>query len=148
MHATAGGWRVIEAFTGAVQRPAAAEGEPDGQVAIIPPGESLALEWTAGEFYNGEGPDVRVVGREGTRVRYTIFARSNPTDQWLRFDINTRGFRGGEATHDFGHHGIQAARELLIRNEGKENLEVDAVVPLYTTPQAHAEDSHAHQEGH
>ncbi|HEY5616518.1 MAG TPA: zinc ribbon domain-containing protein [Vicinamibacterales bacterium] len=143
-HTSASGWRVVETFTGAVQHPAAAEGVPDGQTAIIPPGDSLALEWIAGEFYNGEGPDVRIVGLEGTRTRYTIFARTDPSDQWVRFDINTRGFPGGAAAHDFGHHGIEAARELLIRNEGTGNLPVDAVVPLYTEPQAHAEESHAH----
>ena len=143
-HTSASGWRVVETFTGAVQHPAAAEGVPDGQTAIIPPGDSLALEWIAGEFYNGEGPDVRIVGLEGTRTRYTIFARTDPSDPWVRFDINTRGFPGGAAAHDFGHHGIEAAREVLIRNEGTGNLPVDAVVPLYAEPQAHAEESHAH----
>ncbi|MBI4485367.1 MAG: zinc-ribbon domain-containing protein [Acidobacteria bacterium] len=146
-HATGGGWRVVETFTGAVQHPAAAAGVPDGQIAVIPPGETLALEWTAGEFYNGEGPDVRVVGRQGARARYTIFARTDPAGPWVRFDINTRGFPAGAAAHDFGHHGITEAREVLIRNEGAGNLDVDAVVPLYTEPQAHAEESDAHGDG-
>jgi len=146
-HTTGGGWRVVERFTGAVQHPTAAEGQPDGQIAIIPPGDSLALEWTAGKFYDGDGPDVRVVGPEATPARYTIFARTGPSDPWARFDINTRGFPGGAATHDFGHHGIEAAHEVLIRNEGTGNLPVDAVVPLYTEPQVHTEGSHAHEDG-
>lgn len=146
VHTAGGGWRLVESFTGAVQHPTAAEGQPDGQTAIIPPGDSLALEWTAGEFYNGEGPDVRVVGPEATPAHYTIFARTGRSGQWARFDINSRGFPGGAASHDFGHHGIEAAREVLIRNAGTGDLAVDAVVPLYTEPQAHAEKSHAHQD--
>ncbi len=144
---TGGGWRVVETFTGDVQDAAAAEGMPDGRTAVIAPGGALALEWTAADFHNGEGPDVRVVGPEAAPARYTIFARMDPSDPWVRFDINTRGFPGGAAAHDFGHHGIEAAREVLIRNEGTGNLPVDAVVPLYTEPQAHAEESHAHEDG-
>lgn len=60
---------------------------------------------------------------------------------------HARGFPGGTAAHDFGHHGIETAREVLIRNQGTGNLLVDTVVPLYTAPQAHADEGNAHEDG-
>lgn len=134
-------WRIDTESTRDTKNAADALGDADGRVATVLPGGMLALRYSAGEFfYNGTGPDVRVVGPEGERTPYAIFAKADPNGTWVRFDINRRGFPKGVAAHDFGHHGLARASALMIRNDGPINLYVDAVVPLYREPVA--EDEH------
>ena len=106
---------------------------------MIAPGGTLALAWT-GAFYNGQGPDIRVIGPEGDRTPYTIFARA-AAGTWVRFDQNRRGFPAEGAGHDFGHHELEAVREVMVRNDGTVNLYIDAIAPLHTSPgpSAHTE---------
>jgi hypothetical protein len=138
-------WRIDAESTRDTKNEANALGEADGRVATMGPGGTLALRYGAGEFfYNGAGPDVRVVGSEGERTPYAIFAKADPNGAWVRFDINRRGFPKGVAAHDFGHHGLTRASALMIRNDGPINLYIDAVVPLYREPAAGDEhDEHA-----
>lgn len=134
-------WRIDAESTRDVKNEANALREPDGRTATVLPGGTLGLRYVASEyFYNGAGPDVRVVGPEGERMPYAIFAKADPNGTWVRFDINRRGFPKGVAAHDFGHHGLARASALMIRNDGPINLYVDAVVPLHREPAA--EDDH------
>ena len=115
-------------------------GPPDGRIAVIAAGGSLAVAWTDGPFYNGHGADIRVHGPLAHRVPYIIFARSGPEDAWVQFDVIRKGFPDGTASHDFGHHGIAHAQQIMIRNEGTSSLYLDAVTPLHRQPETHAED--------
>lgn len=130
---------VIADFTKETSDGANALGAPDGRTAIIAPGGSLALAWADGPFYNDHGPDVRVDGPVGHRVSYVIFARNGSDEAWARFDINRKGFVDGTASHDFGHHGIVRAQQIMIRNEGTNPLYLDAVTALHREPETHAE---------
>jgi hypothetical protein len=113
-------------------------GKPDGRSAAISAGGTVALAYAGGmAFYNGEGADVRLDGPADKATRYTIFARGRSQERWLRFDVNRRGFPGGFVLHDFGHHEIEQATQILIRNDGSINLYVDAVTPLHLEPEAH-----------
>ena len=118
-------------------------GAPDGRVAVIAPGGSVALAWSDGPFYNDHGADIRVHGPVGHRVPYVIFARTEPEEPWVRFDITRTGFADGTASHDFGHHGIARAQQIMIRNEGRGPLYIDAVTPLHRQPETHAADEPA-----
>jgi hypothetical protein len=113
-------------------------GKADGRSAAISAGGTVALAYAGGmAFYNGEGADVRLDGPADEATRYTIFARGGPQERWLRFDVNRRGFPGGFVLHDFGHHEIEQATQILIRNDGSINLYIDAVTPLHLEPEAH-----------
>lgn len=113
-------------------------GKPDGRSATISAGGAVALAYAGGmAFYNGEGADVRLDGPAGQVTRYTIFERGGPQERWLRFDVNRRGFPSGFVLHDFGHHQIEQATQILIRNDGSMNLHIDAVTPLHLEPEAH-----------
>ena len=129
--AAAGEWRVVADDTRDVKSAADVTAAPDGRTAVIGAGGALAIAWRE-DFYNGDGPDIRVYGPEGDRTPYTLFTRQEVTDRWMRFDASRRGFPSGTAAHDFGHHGIEATREILIRNDGAINLYIDAVTPLHT----------------
>lgn len=137
-------WTVVADATRDTMHPEAALGKPDGRTAVIAPGGALALAYTKDEpFYNGDGADVRVDGPPGDPTPYAIFARGGPDEPWLRFDANRRGFPKGFALHDFGHHRLEQARQILIRNDGSINLYVDAVTPLHTQPDAHEPPQHS-----
>lgn len=131
---------VIAEFTRETTDAANALGAPDGRIAVVAPGGSLAVAWTDGPFYNGHGADIRVHGPLAHRVPYIILARSGPEDAWAQFDVNRKGFPDGTASHDFGHHGITRAQQIMIRNEGTSSLYLDAVTPLHRQPESHAED--------
>lgn len=139
------GWTVVTDVTRDAKFGSDVAAEPDGRTAVIAPGGALALAW-GGEFYNGAGPDIRVFGPDGDRTPYTLFARTAKAGKWVRFDMNRRGFTSEGAAHDFGHHGVEAVREIMIRNDGSINLYIDAVAPLYIKSQAHDAESaeHAH----
>lgn len=116
---------------------------PDQKVAMIAPGGSLAVAFSTAEyFYNGSGADVEVHGSEGERTRYTIFARADTAGSWIRFDVNSLGFRNGVAGHDMGHHGLERARQIMIKNESGATLAIDALTPLHLQAEAH-DDDHA-----
>ena len=93
-------------------------------------------------FYHGAGPDVRVFGPEGDRTPYMIFARADLNGRWVRVDTNRHGIPNGVAAHDFGHHGLERASQLLIRNDGPVNLYIDAATPTHRepSPPCHDED--------
>lgn len=115
-------------------------GPPDGKAAVIAPGGSIALGSAAGEpFHNGPGADVEVYGPGGKPAQYTIYARDAPASQWIRFDVNRRGFPSAAAGHDMGHHGLRQARQIMIRNDGRADLYIDAVKPRYPVPADHDE---------
>jgi hypothetical protein len=119
---------------------------PDGKTASIAPGGTLALA-LAGEpyFYNGPGADVEVYGVEGDRAAYTIFVRDDAEGKWIHFDVNRRGFPHGMAAHDMGHHGIQRATQIMIKNDAFTALSVDAVTPLHRQP---SPSEASHTAGH
>jgi len=99
---------------------------------VINPGGQLALEYRGGKFFgDGHGADLHVYGLEQGRVSYLIFVRNDPAEEWTRIDINGKGFPRGEAEHDMGHHGVRQARQVMIRNNGKADLRIDAVSVKY-----------------
>lgn len=141
-------WTVVAEFTQDAKSAFNALGGPDEKVAAIMPGGTLALAYLAGEhFYNGPGADLRVVGPEAERTPYTVFVRESQDQKWVHVDINRSGFPQGRAIHDFGHHGIQRAAQVMIRNDGTVNLYIDAVSVLHTQPEPHEEESHEHPRG-
>ena len=132
-------WLTVAEFTSQTTDAENAVGPPDGRVAGIQPGGSLALQRIDGPLFNGDGPDVRVDGPAGHRVPYAIFA-ADGHGGWTRFDANRKGFPTGSASHDFGHHGMQQALQIMIRNEGATPLYIDAITPLHLQPEIHEHD--------
>lgn len=133
-------WALVAEDTRAATNADDALGLPDERAAAVAPGGALALGSATGEpFYNGPGVDVEVYGRGGTPARYTIYARDAADSRWVRFDVHSRGFSTTVAGHDMGHHGIQQARQIMIRNDGRADLYIDAVRPRYRTPAGHTE---------
>ena len=131
---------LVADFTTGTTDPANGMGRPDGRLAVIAPGGSLALAWTDGPFYNGDGPDIRVHGPVGRLASYVIFARNGADDRWARFDVNRKGFVDGIASHDFGHHAMTRAQQIMVRNDGKSALYLDAIVPVYRQAESHSEN--------
>ncbi len=120
-------------------------GEPDEKSAVIEPGGELALTFLAGQFFgNGPGADLRVFGTEQGNISYVIFVRDDPAAAWQRVDVNRRGFPQGAAGHDIGHHGVSQARQVMIKNDGKTELEIDAVTAMYKDQAVSAPEHHRH----
>ena len=131
-------WTLVDDDTRETTDADAILGKPDGRSAAISAGGTVALAYAGVmAFYNGEGADVRLDGPADEATRYTIFARRGPQERWLRFDVNRRGFPSGFVLHDFGHHQIEQATQILIRNDGSMHLHIDAVTPLHMEPEAH-----------
>jgi len=125
-------WELIPDQTGGVADAANALGEADQRMAVINPGGQLALEYRGGKFFgDGQGADLHVYGLEQGGVSYLIFVKNDPAEEWKRIDINGKGFPGGEAGHDMGHHGVRQARQVMIRNDGNADLRIDAVSVKY-----------------
>lgn len=124
-------WTVVDGETRQTTNADAMMGKPDSRTATIARGGAVALAYAGKGFYNGEGPDIRVDGPAATPAAYTIFARGGPQEAWRRFDVNRAGFRNGFAVHDFGHHQLEEATQILIRNDGSATLSIDAVTPLH-----------------
>ncbi len=105
----------------------------DEKMAAIAPGGQLALDFRAGQFFgNGPQADLQIFGTGQKCVAYRLFVRNDPTAAWQRVDINRKTFTAGVAGHDMGHHGIQQARQVLIRNDAQSELHIDAVSALYS----------------
>jgi serine/threonine-protein kinase len=139
-------WQVISDQTISASDAENATGEPDRKVATIGPGGQLAIAFQAGQFFgNGDGADLRVFGPEGESVSYIIFVRDDPGAAWQRVDINRRGFPQGVVGHDIGHHGVQRARQVMIRNTGSADLHFDAVTAVYKDFAGSAQHSHQHR---
>lgn len=131
-------WTLVAADTRETTDADAILGKPDGRSATIHAGGSVALAYAGGmAFYNGEGADVRLDGPADEVTRYSMFARGGSQEPWRRFDVNRKGFPSGFVLHDFGHHQIEQATQILIRNDGSMNLRIDAVTPLHLEPEAH-----------
>jgi len=60
----------------------------------------------------------------------------------------SRGFSGGTASHDFGHHGIMRAQQIMIRNDGVSPLYLDAATPLHLQPDSHDNDDESPNPPH
>lgn len=136
-------WTVVADATHDATDAAEAIGPVDQKVAVIAPGGTLVLAYRNGPFfYNGPGADIEIRGPGGERTKYTIFAREDAAAPWVRFDVNSLGFGNGVADHDMGHHGMERARQIMIKNEGGASLAIDAVTPLHTEREAH-DDDHA-----
>lgn len=136
-------WSVVVDATHDTTAAADVLGPADQTMAVIAPGGALALAYRNGPFfYNGPGADIEIRGPDGGRTRYTIFAREDAAGPWLRFDVNDRGFRNGVAGHDMGHHGMERARQIMIKNVGDADLAIDAVTPLHLELEPH-DDDHA-----
>ena len=104
----------------------------DEKMAAIAPGGQLALDFRAGQFFgNGPQADLQIFGTSQERVAYTLFVRPDPTAAWQRVDINRKVFAAGVAGHDMGHHGVQQAKQVLIRNDAQGELHIDAVSALH-----------------
>ena len=138
-------WELIPGQTMCVKDAENALGAPDQQMAVIKPSGQLALEYREGKFFcDGQGADLRIYGPKRGRFSYVIFVKNEPAEDWERIGVNHRGFLGGEAGHDMGHHGIQQARQVMIRNNGNVDLRIDAVSAVYKD-EAHAEESKRHR---
>jgi len=125
-------WELIPDQNDGVSDAANALGVADQRMAVINPGGQLVLEYRGGKFFgDGHGADLHVYGLEQGRVSYLIFVRNDPAEEWTRIDINRKGFPRGEAGHDMGHHGVQQARQVMIRNDGNADLRIDAVSVKY-----------------
>lgn len=136
-------WTVVADATRGATDATEAIGPVDQKTAVIAPGGALALAYRNGPFfYNGPGADIEIRSPGGERTRYTIFAREDAAGPWLRFDVNSLGLGNGVAGHDMGHHGMERARQIMIKNEGGAALSIDAVTPLHMEPAAH-DDDHA-----
>lgn len=124
-------WELITDQTSGATDAANALGTPDQKVAVITPGNQIALVYREGQFFgNGPGADLRLYGPDES-VSYNIFVRNDSTSAWRRVDINPRGLTSGVFSHDIGHHGVQQARQVMIKNNGKADLKLDAVAALY-----------------
>lgn len=136
-------WEVIADQTSGATGAENALGAPDQQVATIAPGGQIALVYLDGQFFgNGDGDDLHVFGPEQSPVSYRIFVRNDDASAWRRIDINRRGFPASGAGHDMGHHGIQQARQVMIRNDGSADLQIDAVRAAYKDLAGSAEHPH------
>src|SRR5215510_8927421 len=125
-------WELIPDQTGGVADAANALGVVDQRMAVINPGGQLALEYRGGKFFgDGHGADMHVYGLEQGRVSCLIFVRNEPAEEWMRIDINRKGFPQGEAGHDMGHDSVRQARQVMIRNAGNADLRIDAVSVEY-----------------
>lgn len=139
-------WEVIPDQTSGTTDAANALGAADGQVAVIKPGDQLALAYREGQFFgDGDSADLRVFGPKQERVSYIIFVRDDSAAPWERIDINRKGFPQGVAGHDMGHHGVQRARQILIKNNGNADLSIDAIVAVYKEVAAPESRPHHHQ---
>lgn len=142
-----GAWTLLAESTRDTASASEALGPADNKAAEIAPGGTLAVGYVAGKyFYDGSGADVEIYSPEGGRPRYRIFARQDAGAEWIRFDINRRGFPNGTAAHDMGHHGIERARQIMIRNDAATVLYIDAVRPLHSEPASHDQaEARGHQ---
>jgi len=137
-------WSVIAAETRLTFQAEQALGALDEASAEIAPGGQLALAYTAGPFFhNGPGADVHLTGPANEQVAYLVFVRSTPTEPWRRIDINRTCLPLGGKGHDMGHHGLQRASQLLIRNLAATPLRIDSVSVNYSEAVA-AHPAHAH----
>jgi serine/threonine-protein kinase len=138
-------WEVITDQTSGATGAENALGAPDQQVATIAPGGQIALAYLDGQFFgDGTGADLRVFGPEQSPVSYRIFVRNDPDGAWQRIDVNRRGFPPGGAGHDMGHHGVQQAKQVMIRNDGAADLQIDAITAMYKNFLGSAELPHRH----
>lgn len=136
-------WSIVVAETRQVSAAENVLTEPDQAAAFIAPGGQLALEFHAGSFFgNGPGADVQLHSTTLAPVSYTVFVRNDATVAWQRIDINRSGFAQGAKGHDMGHHGVQQASQMLIRNDGKTDLPIDAISVLYPDQVVSAPSNH------
>jgi hypothetical protein len=136
-------WEVIPDQTRSATDAAFALGRTDQRTALIKPGGQLALNYREGQFFGeGEGADLQVYGPEQGQVSYIIFVRNNPAGDWQRVDINRKGFPQGMAGHDIGHHGVRQARQVMIRNTGTADLNIDAAAVVYKDKVSSENHSH------
>lgn len=138
-------WEALSDLTSGTATAENALGEPDKELAVIQPGGQLALTILTGQFFsNGPGADLRVFGTGQGNISYAIFVRDDPAAAWQRVDVNRRGFPQGAADHDIGHHGVSQACQVMIRNDGKTELEIDAVTAMYKDQVVSAPEHHRH----
>jgi serine/threonine protein kinase len=125
-------WEVIPDQTRDTIDAAFALGSADQQMASIKPGGQLALNYREGRFFGeGQGSDLRVHGPDHKQVSYTIFVTDDPDSGWRRIDTNRKGFPQGMIGHDMGHHGVRQARQVMIKNNGNTDLNIDAATAVY-----------------
>jgi serine/threonine protein kinase len=137
-------WAIVADQTQQVSEAENVLAEPDQTAAVIAPGGQLALELHGGSFFgNGPGVDVQLHSTTPAPVSYKVFVRNDAAAAWQRIDINRGGFAQGLKGHDMGHHGVQQARQLLIRNEAKTDLSLDAISVVYPD-QVFSASSHHH----
>jgi hypothetical protein len=138
-------WSVIADETRLTSQAEKALCANDDAVAEIAPGGQLALAYTSGKYFgNGPGADVQISGPANERVSYTVFVRSTSTAAWQRIDINRTSLPQGVKGHDMGHHGVQQASQLLIRNNAATPLRIEAVSVIYHEAVA-AQPAHNHK---
>jgi eukaryotic-like serine/threonine-protein kinase len=125
-------WELITNQTRGANEAENALGLPDQQMAVIAPGSQIALAYREGQFFgNGPGTDLRLHGPDGEIVLYSIYVRNDSAGAWRKVDVNRRGFIKGVSSHDMGHHGVQQARQVMIKNDGQADLKLDAITALY-----------------
>ena len=125
-------WELLPQDTNGATDAANALGAPDQKLAVIAPGKQIALVYRDGQFFgNGPGSDLRLHGPDGQPVSYTVLVRTDSVAAWRQVDVNRRGFTNGVFSHDIGHHGVQQAKQVMIKNDGKLDLKLDAVTAVY-----------------
>jgi hypothetical protein len=124
-------WELVTEHTSGTTDAANALGSPDQKVAVIAPGNQIALAYREGQFFgNGPGADLRLHSPDES-VSYDIFVRNDSVSTWRRVDIYRRAFSKGVINHDMGHHGVDQARQVMIKNNGQADLKLDAVTAQY-----------------
>ncbi|MGE0130349.1 MAG: serine/threonine-protein kinase [Blastocatellales bacterium] len=125
-------WQLIPDQTNGATGAENVLGAPDQQVATIAPGGQIALAYLEGRLFgDGDGADLRVFGPSQSPVSYRIFVRNDPASAWQRIDTNRRSIARTGAGHDIGHHGVRQARQVMIKNDGAADLQIDAVTAIY-----------------
>jgi serine/threonine-protein kinase len=124
-------WELVAEHTSGTIDAENALGSPDQRVAVIAPGNQIALAYRGGQFFgNGPGADLHLhVPAES--ASYEIFVRNDSVSTWRRIDINRRASSNGVFNHDIGHHGVQQARQVMIKNSDVADLKLDAVTAQY-----------------
>lgn len=112
-----------------VNNPRLAEGQPDGQYAVVETHGSLTLDIGSGlSFLNGSGNDVFVTTEPDRNANYTVHvSHAEQGDQdWTEIG---RGY--GTEGFDFHSHDAGYSDYVQIRNEGSEPLYLDGVKATY-----------------
>ena len=136
-------WNAISEYTHDTLNAENALGSQDQKTATVLPGGTLALAYVEGQLFgDGPGGDLLIYGPQGDKASYTLFVRDDSNGNWIHVDVNRKGFPNGAAYHDMGHHGVNQARQIMIRNDAPTNLYIDAIIAVYKDQPGTANNHH------